>query len=340
MYLSKVFKVVLLLSLVAIVIPLSIAHGQVTVGTAMIEESSTGASDMLAVELNSLPSPGEGMAYEGWLVSPDGETKLSVGVFELDDAGNVDHTYTHPDGANLATGYSLFVVTVEPSPDADPGPSAVIAYHDMIPEEGLMFVNGLLASDSGATVNLVAQIKLAVTHAKLAAESKTMEDVQMHVSHVINIIEGADGDNFDGEHANPGDGMGVASRATSVAETAQGAAAAVPTHPNFHTYHGDVVSSANNAASWSTMARDQALTAKGAGDMVTARAHASNVHALASRALSGMDKDGDGMVGAREGEGGAMQAHMAAQAMASYNAMIGPPPEPEPEFMYGVGQCC
>ena len=32
MYLSKVFKVVLLLSLMALIIPLSIARGQVTVG--------------------------------------------------------------------------------------------------------------------------------------------------------------------------------------------------------------------------------------------------------------------------------------------------------------------
>ena len=50
MYLSKVFKVVLLLSLMALVIPLSLARGQVTVGTAMIEESETGASDMLVVK--------------------------------------------------------------------------------------------------------------------------------------------------------------------------------------------------------------------------------------------------------------------------------------------------
>lgn len=334
MYLSKVFKVVLLLSLIALVIPLTIAHGQVTVGTATIEESSTGASDMLAVNLSGLPNPGEGMAYEGWLVSADGENKLSVGVFELDDNGDVDHSYTHPDGMNLATGYSQFLVTVEPSPDTDPAPSGVIAYHDMIPEDGIMYVHGLLDSDSGATVGLVGQTKLAVTHAQLATEAKSIEGVQSHVSHVINIIEGAEGENFDDGHANPGDGMGIAAHASDAAGKAQGAVTAVPTHPNFHTYSGQVVSSTNNVTSWTSMARDAAMTAKSASDMVTARAYATNAHTLATRALNGWDKDRDGMVGTREGEGGAMQAHMAAQAMASYNAMIGPPPEPEPEFMY------
>ena len=326
MYLSKVFKVVLLLSLMALVIPLTIAHGQVTVGTAMIEESESGASDMLAIKLNSLPSPGDGNAYEGWLVTADGANKLSVGVFELDDNGNVDQSYTNPDGMNLATSYSQFLVTIEPSPDTDPEPSGVIVYYDIIPEDGLMYISGLLDSDSGSTVNLVAQTQLAVTHAKLATESKTMEDVISHVSHVINIIEGEGGDNFDASHGNPGDGMGIGSHAEAASGQAQGAVTAVPTHPNFHTNSGQVVNSANNVTSWTTMARDQALTAKASTDMVTARAYAANVHTLATRALNGMDKDADGTINAREGEGGAMQAHMAAQDMASYNAMIGAGP--------------
>ena len=327
MYLSKVFKVVLLLSLVALIIPLSIARGQVTVGTAMIEESSTGASDMLAINLNTLPSPGEGNAYEGWLVTADGAGMLSVGVLELDDNGNVDQSYTHPDGMNLATGYSQFLVSIEPS--------GVVVYYDLIPEDGLMYVNGLLDSESGATVGLVVQTNLAVMHAKLATEAKTMEAVQSHASHVINIIEGSAGENFDAAHANPGDGMGIAAHATAAAEMAQGAVTAVPTHPNFHTYSGQVVSATNNVTSWAGMARDQAVTAKSASDLVTARAYAANIHALASRALNGQDKDADGAISTREGEGGAMHAHMAAQDMASYNALIGagPPDTGDINFM-------
>ncbi len=322
MYLSKVFKVVLLLSLMALVIPLSLARGQVTVGTAMIEESETGASDMLAVKLNTLPNPGEGNAYEGWLVNADGSSKLSIGVFALDEGGNVDHTYTHPDGMNLATNYSQFVVTIEPSPDTDPEPSSAIAYNDMIPAEGLMYVHGLLDSDTGASVNLVMQTKLAVTHAKLATDAKTIEDVQSHASHVINIVEGSEGDNYDASAGDPGDGMGVMAHAAAASAQAQGAVTIAPTHPNFHTFSGQVVSSTNNVSSWAAMARDQALTAKSSTDIVTARAYAANAHTLAERALSGMDKDRDGEVKTVENEGGAMQAHMAAQDMASYNAQI------------------
>ena len=336
MYLSKVFKVVLLLSLVALVIPLAIARGQVTVGTAMIGESETGASDMLTVTLNSLPGAGEGNAYEGWLASADGSTLLSVGVMEADDGGNVSHSYTHPDGMNLATSYSQFLVTIEPSPDTDAAPSGNIVYYDVIPEDGLMYVNALLDSEAGATVNTVVQTMLAVTHARLATESKNLEDVQAHAAHVINIIEGSEGDNFDAAHANPGDGMGIAAHANAASTQAQGAATAFPTHPNFHTYSGQVVSSTNNVTSWATMARDHALQAKTSSDMVTARAYAANAHTLAERALNGMDKDSDGTVSARQGEGGAMQSHVAAQSMASYNAMIGagPPETGDVNFMY------
>jgi len=322
MYLSKVFKVVLLLSLMALVIPLSLARGQVTVGTALIAESETGASDALQVMLNTLPSPGEGNAYEGWLLSADGSNMLSVGVFNLDDGGNVEHIYIHPDGMNLATNYSQFVVTIEPSPDADPAPSGTIAYNDMIPMEGLMYVHGLLDSESGASVNLVLQAQLAMMHGKFAADSKTLEDVQSHVSHIINIIEGSEGDNFDGSAGNPGDGMGVMAYAAAAAAQAQGAVTAAPAHPNFHTYSGQVVSSTNNVSSWAAMARDQALTAKSSNDIVTARAYAANAHTLTVRALNGMDKDRDGEIMTRENEGGAIQAHVASQDMASYNAQI------------------
>ena len=325
MYLSKVFKVVLLLSLMALVIPLSIARGQVTVGTATIEESSLGASDMLAVKLTSLPSPGEGMSYEGWLMSADGENMLSVGALELDDGGNVDHSYTHPDGMNLATSYSQFRVTKEPE--------GTVVYYDMIPEDGVMYVHSLLDSESGATVGLAGETSLAVMHATLATESKTLEGVMSHVSHVINIIEGSEGDNFDASHANPGGGMGIDALAAAVASTAEEAVAMLPTHPNFHLHSGQTASSANNAAMWAGMARDHALSAKSADDMVTASAYAANALTLASRALNGMDKDLDGSIGG--GEGGALQAHMSAQDMAGYNAMIGagPPKTGDLNFM-------
>ena len=69
-----------------------------------------------------------------------------------------------------------------------------------------------------------------------------------------------------------------------------------------------------------------ALTANGTDSMTTAHAFATNAHTLLNRALNGWDEDRDGEVGATEGEGGAMQAHVGAQNMATYNPSI--PVEP------------
>ena len=322
MYLSKVLKVILLLSLLALVIPLSTVHGQIPIGTAVIRDSSSGLSDSLVMELSNLPSLADTEAYEGWLVSDDGSDKLSVGVLDVDATGDVDQTFNHATGMNLTSGYSHFLITVEPVPDTDPMPSGVISFADMIPEDGLVHIRGLLDNDSGATVKLMAQTGVALTHAKLSVDSKTLEELQMHAGHVINVIEGSEGENFDDAIANPGDGAGIASHAAAASEMAEAAAAAVPTSSNFQNYKSHVTNSAGNAASWSAMALAMAITARSADSLTTAQAFATNAQTLLNRALNGWDEDRSGDVGARGGEGGAMQAHMGAQSMASYNPAV------------------
>jgi len=71
MYLSKFLKLFLLLSLLALVLPLSIASAEVA-GTAVITDSSAGLSDQVVVSLTDVPRLGATEAYEGWLVSDDG----------------------------------------------------------------------------------------------------------------------------------------------------------------------------------------------------------------------------------------------------------------------------
>jgi hypothetical protein len=326
MYLSKVLKVIVLLSLLALVIPLSMVQGQIPIGTAVIRDSSSGLSDSLVMDLSGLPSLSDTEAYEAWLVSDDGSDKLSLGVLAVSASGTASQTFTHATGMNLATGYSHFVITIEPVPDTDPMPSGVISHADMLPAEGLAHIRGLLDNDSGATVQLMSQTAVALMHAKFAVDAKTLEELQAHTGHVINIIEGSEGENYDEAAGNPGDGAGVGSHAAAASEMAAAASAAVPTSFNFQTYMGDVSKSADNAANWSAMAKDMALTADSTDSMTTAHAFATNAHTLLNRALNGWDEDRNGEVGATEGEGGAMQAHVGAQNMATYNPSI--PVEP------------
>ena len=95
MYFSRVLKIGLLLSLLALVFPMSAVYGEVSVGSAVIRDSSPGLSDMLVVELTNVPALTDGDVYEGWLVTDDGSVKLSVGVIAIGEDGSVSHSFTH-----------------------------------------------------------------------------------------------------------------------------------------------------------------------------------------------------------------------------------------------------
>ena len=50
---------------------------------------------------------------------------------------------------------------------------------------------------------------MALTHATLSSTSTTLSNVGAHACHVVNIIEGSAGANYDPTCGDPGDGFGV-----------------------------------------------------------------------------------------------------------------------------------
>lgn len=342
MYFSRVLKVVLLLSLLALVFPLSSALGQISVGTAVFRDSSPGLSDMLVVELTNLPALSGEEVYEGWLVTDDGSDKLSVGVFAVGEGGSVSHTFTHPNHVNLASIYDKFVITVEPIDDPDPdNPSGVVPFSDIIPTAGMFHIRHLIYSwagnppyasgahegdPKGITVGLWEQTNVALTHATLAVNSGTLDGIKLHAQHVINIVEGAEGANFDISVGNPGDGFGVFNYAADARMHAEFIVAAVPSNITFVVFEPQVSESSDNVANWAGLARDNALSALESNSITTAQAHITNSQTLLERALNGWDADRDGKVEAILGEGGATQAQISAQNMGTFNPTV--PTEP------------
>ena len=169
MYSSKILKVVLLLSLLALVVPFSVVKGQVA-GSAVIRDSSAGLSDQVSVTMTDVPALGASEVYEGWLISDDGSTSLSIGILSVDSDGIIDTSddpYTNADGANLAAGYDQFVITIEPVPDDDAASSGNIAFSDQIPADGMAHVRHLLSAapgtTTGITVGLWGQTNAALT---------------------------------------------------------------------------------------------------------------------------------------------------------------------------------
>ena len=130
---SKVLPVLLVLGLISMLVSITVVLAQGGEGTATIQDSnnlnfSDKLSDQAVVAITDLPALGEDQSYEGWFVSDDGERKESTGVFEV-EGGAVNQMFWltdeagQPTGESLIGGFDRFVVTIEPVPDDDPGPS-------------------------------------------------------------------------------------------------------------------------------------------------------------------------------------------------------------------------
>jgi LPXTG-motif cell wall-anchored protein len=299
-------------------------------GSAVIRDSSAGLSDQVSVTMTDVPALGASQVYEGWLISDDGSTSLSIGILSVDSDGIIDTSddpYTNADGANLAAGYDQFVITIEPVPDDDAASSGNIAFSDQIPADGMAHIRHLLSAapgtTTGITVGLWGQTNAALTSASSAADSTTLADIQQHAAHVINIIEGSDGANFVADEDNPGDGVGVLSYASDARTHAELVVSAVPGDATFSLYEPNVSESADNVADWAGQARDFAVLARSQSSVSVATAFIANAESLLERALNGYDADRDGSIVAGGSEGGAAQAQTSAQDLATYNPREG-----------------
>ena len=219
MFKVRIFSIWLMLSLVSVLLlTVSAAGAQEEAtklgGSVTFRDDGANVSAMLVTALTELPTPAAGRAFEGWLVAGDG-SKISVGVLTVAVDGSVDQEYVDPDGNNLLAKYSAYAITDEPSPDPDPGTSGDVLYADTIPSGAFAHAGHLLVAwapnpdSKGIAVGLREQIAVALVHAQLAESSATLALQQTHAQHVINIVEGTDGANFDAGPGNPGDGMGV-----------------------------------------------------------------------------------------------------------------------------------
>lgn len=186
-------------------------------GTAIISDGEA-AGDTITYAMTDVTQPADGMVYVGWLVSDDGSIKLNTGVLTVESDGSVSGSFVSPDGENFINTYNKVVITSEEEANADAAePAGEAVFSHVVPEGAIAHIRHLLTArpptDSGILADLKNQLKAAITHANLARSSDTIEDIINHTHHVINIIEGEGGANFDSGFANPGDGIGVLTHA-------------------------------------------------------------------------------------------------------------------------------
>ena len=302
-------------------------------GTAIIHDDLA-HSDAITYALTGVPSPGEDLEYVGWLVS--GSTKLNTGPMMREEDGTVNHTFDHENrrytGENLIANYDTAVVTVEVAfadPDQPAGPPA---WSYTVPTGGMAHIRHLLSgwpvdSDTGILTDLKDQIQVAIDHANLAIRSATLSDLRLHAHHVINVIEGEGGDNYDAaSFGDPGDGMGVFAHARDAIVHANLAIGAAPTDA-IVVGHAELLKiDAQNVLDFAGQAIDEDVSrVLPQADLDVAILLMATVRGLLETALNGVDADGSGVIDSVAGEGGADQAYVEAQLMATFTLAGGGP---------------
>ena len=286
-------------------------------------------SDAITYKMIDVSPPSAGTELVGWLVSDDSSIKLNTGPMLVDAKGSVNHVFdsTNPryTGENLIHGYDKVVITEETAgadPDAPVGP---VVFSHVIPSGGMVHIRHLLSdwppgAGGGILTNLKNQLSVALLHANLSIHSTTLDGIKLHAHHVINIIEGQDGPNFDASFGNPGDGLGVLLHATD-RKHAGFAAGVAPGEQYIVDGAALVHIDGKNAHDRTVQARDLALSVLAQTTATSSRLLLTSVWGLLDAALNGLDANANGVIDSIAGEGGAVQAYVEAQRMATYSLL-------------------
>ena len=176
--------------------------------------------------------------------------------------------------------------------------------------------------DKGLAVGSREQTNIALTHANLSVNSASLADIQNHAHHVINIVEGSSGDNYDVSFGDPGDGFGVLKYAADANKHSGFAAGADGASGNVALHSVHVQDTSSNVVTWATQARDKALEALATTDVATAKAAMVEAQGLLDSALNGKDGSNAPVIDG----GGAKTAYQHGQLMAGYSPVFGTTP--------------
>jgi serine/threonine protein kinase len=199
-------------------------------GQMMFAASESLPLGSFAVQVEHAPLPPAGNHYNVWLRSPEGSLH-NVGQAAVEHGYN-GHIFLRgsfesldPVFADVASG-----VLISIEPDGEGGnppaqPTGPIAYSGQLSETFAAEMQRVLVrapdtgddGERGLLAGAREQLFVAIQHAQFcidALEKDDLAEAKMHTEHVVNILDGEEGEffgdlNLDGQAQNPGDGFGV-----------------------------------------------------------------------------------------------------------------------------------
>ena len=327
-------------SLAALPVALAQAQTPDTEVTAVIGDDQA-LSDAITYTITNIPDPSAGTEYVGWLISDDGSIKLSTGPMTV-DGGNIDHTFDSTSkrysGFNLIHLFNKVAITEEAAGTDPDGPGGPVVFHHEIAPEAMVHIRNLLSSspdgtEGGILNQLKGQLDIAIAHAALAGDADELDHIKGHVQHVINVIEGSGGPNYDASGGDPGDSMGILKHIQDSRDQAQMAVAAAPDDGAIAGAAALVEATSANTDDWVNRAVTESLRLQDHEEKRLARLVLASVAGLLNSSRNGLDENIDGMIASIAGEGATAQTYVGAQRMATYTLISGPfpvPPTPTP----------
>lgn len=85
------------------------------------DDDTVSNTETLTLDINGLEALGDDFEYEGWVIVNG--NPVSTGTFDVDGSGNLMQTTFNVSTSDLENA-TMFVLSIEPSPDSDPAPAA------------------------------------------------------------------------------------------------------------------------------------------------------------------------------------------------------------------------
>ena len=282
--------------------PFAVAHADSYSGSGTAVISDSGAmSDKVTITLSGMTALEKGMAYEGWLVDSASGDKVSLGTLAA-PMGNINHSWASPDGANLLAMYDGVVISVESVPDEDPAEWAKVAFMDTIDEGAIEQIRGLVVGDDSTLYMLQMQVDMAMMKVAEAQAADSIDALKAATEEAVGMVDGDDG---------------IAALAASASASAM-AAMDASGRESVDMYAKKVMASSDNVSAWAMAAKEDAAAVTAEDNLDTAKTLLNIVNGKLMAAADGVEATG---------MGGASDAYMQAQQMATFNLPASTPAE-------------
>jgi plastocyanin/uncharacterized membrane protein YozB (DUF420 family) len=307
--------------------------GDVVAGI-MAFRDNVAPNDSVLLAMSGVEAPAAGMEMHAWLTVSQNNEVLDIGRIGPDADGKLFHIYTDSAHQNLMAVYDGVQVTLEPATDSDPAPGEVIFSGRQAPQ-GNSFIREITVS-AGDTPNSFGygiggrlMAEELIRHAlflQLAFELGSIADAQRHGEHIVNLIEGSQGEFYgdhDGAHGvqDPGDGFGIIPYINGMKAAADRAASAGDTTRAISTHAEHVNIAGNSALEWAATVREAALAITDARNVTDIGSQVETIQTYSQRLLIGEDTDGDGNISLAEG--GIFIAYQHSQYMGAVGIIAG-----------------